>query len=72
MQTQSELIAEKLEKSETGAIVALYYTYKETEEAVRELQRSGVDMQKLSIVGKDLWGECSGHRFSRFPVSGRY
>jgi heat induced stress protein YflT len=64
MQTHSDLIAEKLEKSDTSVTVALYYTYKETEEAVRELQRSGVDMQKLSIVGKDLWGRCSGHRFS--------
>jgi hypothetical protein len=70
MQTHSELIAEKLEKSETSAIVALYYTYKETEEAVRELQQSGVDMQKLSIVGKDLWGAMFGASFFLIPGIG--
>ena len=52
--------AEKLEKSETAeksAVVAIYETHEEAEEAVRELQRSGFDMQKLSIVGKDYQTE---------------
>jgi heat induced stress protein YflT len=70
MQTHSDLIAEKLEKSGTSVTVALYYTYKETEEAVRELQKSGVDMQKLSIVGKDLWGAMFGTSFFLIPGIG--
>jgi uncharacterized membrane protein len=39
--------------SETNAVVAIYETHSQAEEAVKELQRSGVDMKKLSIVGKD-------------------
>lgn len=39
--------------SEQNAAVAIYSTHIEAEEAVRELQRSGVDMRTLSIVGKD-------------------
>jgi hypothetical protein len=70
MQTHSDLIAEKLETSGTSVSVALYYTYKEAEEAVRELQKSGVDMQKLSIVGKDLWGAMFGTSFFLIPGIG--
>lgn len=60
MQAHAGHSAEKLEGAETtdkSAIVALYDTHKEAEEAVRELQRSGFDMQKLSIVGKDYQTE---------------
>ena len=60
MQTHSEPIAETLEVSKTAdksAVVALYNTHTEAEEAVRELQKSGFDMQKLSIVGKDYQTE---------------
>ena len=39
--------------SETNAVVAIYDTHTQAEEAVKELQRSGIDMKKLSIVGKD-------------------
>ena len=39
--------------SETNSIVAVYETHTQAEEAVKELQRSGCDMKKLSIVGKD-------------------
>jgi uncharacterized membrane protein len=39
--------------SEQNAAVAIYGTHIEAEEAVKELQRSGVDMRTLSIVGKD-------------------
>lgn len=48
---------EELEMSEKSAVVALYDTHQEAEEAIRELQRSGFDMQKLSIVGKDYQTE---------------
>ena len=60
MQTHSGHIAETLEVSKTAeksAVVALYDTHTEAEEAVRELQKSGFDMQKLSIVGKDYQTE---------------
>jgi uncharacterized membrane protein len=39
--------------SELNAVVAVYGTHTEAEEAVKELQRAGVDMRALSIVGKD-------------------
>jgi uncharacterized membrane protein len=35
------------------SVVAVYTSHKAAEEAVEELQRSGIDMKTLSIVGKD-------------------
>jgi uncharacterized membrane protein len=35
-----------------NSVVAVYPTHTEADEAVKELQRGGVDMHKLSIVGK--------------------
>src|SRR5579864_2076724 len=39
--------------SETNSVVAIYATHTEAEQAVKELQKSGFDMKKMSIVGKD-------------------
>jgi len=39
--------------SETNSVVAVYKTHTQAEEAVKELQKSGFDMKKMSIVGKD-------------------
>jgi hypothetical protein len=39
--------------SEINSVVAIYNTHSQAEETVKELQRSGFDMKKLSIVGKD-------------------
>jgi hypothetical protein len=39
--------------SDQNAVVAIYGTHVEAEEAVKTLQRAGVDMRSLSIVGKD-------------------
>jgi uncharacterized membrane protein len=39
--------------SELNAVVAIYGTHVEAEEAVKQLQRGGIDMKTLSIVGKD-------------------
>jgi hypothetical protein len=39
--------------SKTNSVVAIYGTHTQAEEAVKELQKSGCDMKKLSIVGKD-------------------
>ena len=38
--------------SELDAVVAVYATHTAAEEAVKELQRGGIDMRTLSIVGK--------------------
>jgi len=35
-----------------NSVVAIYATHTEADQAVKELQRGGVDMQKLSIVGR--------------------
>ena len=39
--------------SEQNAVVAVYETHAGAEEAIKELQRSGVDLHSLSIIGKD-------------------
>jgi uncharacterized membrane protein len=39
--------------SETNAVVAVYETHAGAEEAIKELQRSGIDLHTLSIIGKD-------------------
>src|SRR5580698_6768905 len=36
-----------------NAVVAIYKSHTEAETAVKELQQSGFDMKKLSIVGRD-------------------
>ncbi|MGA7924633.1 MAG: general stress protein [Candidatus Sulfotelmatobacter sp.] len=38
--------------SKENSVVAVYSTHTEADQAVKELQRGGVDMHKLSIVGK--------------------
>jgi len=39
--------------TDQNAVVAVYATHTEAEGAVKELQRAGIDMRALSIVGKD-------------------
>ncbi len=39
--------------SEKNSVVAIYGTHSEAEAAVKELQRAGIEMDTLSIVGKD-------------------
>ena len=39
--------------SENNSVVAIFASHNQAEEAVRELQKDGFDMKKLSIVGKD-------------------
>ena len=39
--------------SEKNTVVAIFKSHTQAEEAVRELQASGCDMKKLSIIGKD-------------------
>ncbi len=37
----------------SNSVVAIYKSHTEAEAAVKELQRSGFDMKKLSIAGRD-------------------
>jgi uncharacterized membrane protein len=39
--------------SSTNSVVAAYDSHQKAEAAIKELQRDGFDMKKLSIVGKD-------------------
>ena len=39
--------------TKNNAVVAIYKSHGEAEAAIKELQRSGFDMKKLSIVGRD-------------------
>ena len=43
--------------AESSAVVAIYNSHTEAEASIKELQRSGFDMKKLSIVGKDYHTE---------------
>ena len=38
--------------SETNSVVGIYETHSAAEEAIKELQKSGFDMKKMSIVGR--------------------
>ena len=40
--------------TDTNAVIAVYETHSGAESAVKELQRSGFDMKKLSVIGKDF------------------
>src|SRR5215813_1259248 len=46
-----------LEPTEKNAAIAVYDSHSEAEEAIKELERGGFDMKKLSIVGKDYHTE---------------
>ncbi len=39
--------------SNVESVAAVYHTHSQAEEAVKELQRAGIDMHSLSIVAKD-------------------
>ena len=43
--------------SNKNSVVAIFDTHNQAEDAIRELQRNGVDMKELSIVGKDCHTE---------------
>jgi uncharacterized membrane protein len=65
--------------SETNAVVAIYESHSQAEDALKELQRAGFDMKKLSIVGKDYHTEeqvvgyyNTGDRMKRWGKSGAF
>ena len=43
--------------SDTNSVVAVFESHDQAEDAIRELQKDGFDMKKLSIVGKDYHTE---------------
>jgi uncharacterized membrane protein len=43
--------------SNTNSVVAIFESHDQAEDAIRELQKDGFDMKKLSIVGKDYHTE---------------
>ncbi len=44
-------------KSDKNSVVAIFESHGQAEDAIRELQKDGFDMKKLSIVGKDYHTE---------------
>lgn len=67
------------DKSERNSAVAVYETHTQAEAALKELQRSGFDMKRLSIVGKDYHTEehvvgyyNAGDRMKRWGKSGAF
>jgi uncharacterized membrane protein len=49
----AEVTKGDLKMADQNAVVAVYGTHTGAEEAVKELQRGGIDMRALSIIGKD-------------------
>ena len=43
--------------SDKNSVVAIFESHERAEDAIRELQKSGFDMKKLSIIGKDYHTE---------------
>ena len=43
--------------ADNDSVVAIFTTHTDAEEAIKELQKSGFDMKKLSIIGKDYHTE---------------
>jgi hypothetical protein len=48
--------------STQNSVVAVFRTHTEADQAVKDLQRGGVDMRKLSVVGK-------GYHSDEHPVA---
>ena len=62
-----------------AAVIAIYDSHQEAEAVVRELEKSGFDMQKLSIVGKDYQTEeevigyySTGDRMKAWGANGAF
>lgn len=65
--------------SENDAVIAVYDSHSQAEGALKELQRAGYDMKRLSIVGKDYHTEehavgyyNAGDRMKRWGKSGAF
>jgi uncharacterized membrane protein len=60
----------ELAMSGTNAVVAIYDSHTQAEEAVKEIQKSGFDMKKLSIVGRDYYN--TGDRMKHWGKLGAF
>jgi hypothetical protein len=67
------------DRSEKHSAVAVYETHPQAEAALKEMQRCGFDMKRLSIVGKDYHTEeqvigyyNAGDRMKRWGKSGAF
>jgi uncharacterized membrane protein len=65
--------------SQNEAVVAVYHTHPEAEQAVKELQHAGIDMHTLSIVAKDFHTDeqvvgyyNTGDRMKRWGKTGAF
>jgi len=52
MSGKTRQVPKEKQMSANNSVVAIYSTHTGAEDAVKELQRGGIDMHKLSIVGK--------------------
>lgn len=57
MPTESQHEPNRLGSPETTAVFALYDSHREAEQAIRDLQAAGCDMQNLSVIGRDYYTE---------------
>jgi hypothetical protein len=57
MQTLVETNDPTVKTTDNTAVIAVYGSHEQAEKAIRELQQSGFNMQKLSIVGKNYQTE---------------
>jgi hypothetical protein len=65
--------------SEKNAVIAVYESHSQAEEALKALQKAGYDMKRLSIIGKDYHTEehvvgyyNAGDRMKRWGKSGAF
>lgn len=65
--------------SDKNSVVAVFETHTQAEEALKELQRTGYDMKRLSILGKDYHTEenvvgyyNAGDRMMRWGKTGAF
>src|SRR6204780_4428921 len=54
---QPTRIEKEISMEDTNGVIAVFDTHSTADEAVRELQKAGFDMKKLSVVGKDYHTE---------------
>jgi len=58
-QNSNNISGDKTMDEKKNAMVAVYNSHKEAEDGIKELQRAGFAMKKLSIVGKDYHSDES-------------
>jgi hypothetical protein len=54
---EGALVEEEIDMADNNSVVAIFGTHTDAEEAIKEIQKAGFDMKKLSIVGKDYHTE---------------